>query len=78
MPYQSCVHSLKEIKLNRIIGFGPILTKQATGRNTAHQYQTLGTIISEKIIFIYSNSWGIRLASSLERHGMQCSKLAVS
>ena len=41
------------LKLDRTIGFGPILTKQATGRNTAHQCQTLGTIISEKIIFIY-------------------------
>jgi len=40
-------------KLDVIIGFGPIPTKQATSKNTAHQYQTLGTIISEKIIFIY-------------------------
>jgi hypothetical protein len=51
MPYQSCVHSLNEIKLDGIIGFDPILTKQATGRNIAHQYQTLGTLISEKIIY---------------------------
>jgi hypothetical protein len=44
-------NSLKNI--NGIIGFGLILTKQATGNNTANQHQTLGTIISEKIIFIY-------------------------